>query len=334
MAKNNQKNSAFDADFDTFWKEALDWVEPATAFFLPELHAVVDWSKEYKSLEQELRSIRARKKGMLKRTDKLFMFSLKEGGDQVVLFHQEAEAFPDQFFPDRIFAYYTLLKPKFNFAPITILAIFVGQAPKQPLNQYTISTFGTRLTLTYNTYTVANQGEKALLENDNPFALVVLANLYVINSRQNPELRMHYKRKLVAHLHSKKISLEKFHRILNFALHFVRLPDQKEEEFQHHYFETYHKEDMTGAEEALAYGKRLTDRISSHLYGETTEQAQRGREEALHAREEAQRAKLEVQRKMTDSILKLHQKTGWSAEKIADTLELQLSDVQAILKTA
>jgi hypothetical protein len=46
IAKNNQKGSAFDADFDTFWKEALDWVEPATDFFLPELHAVVDWSKD------------------------------------------------------------------------------------------------------------------------------------------------------------------------------------------------------------------------------------------------------------------------------------------------
>jgi ribosome-binding protein aMBF1 (putative translation factor) len=122
-------------------------------------------------------------------------------------------------------------------------------------------------------------------------------------------------------------------------LHFVRLPDQKEEEFQTHYFETYHKEDMTGAEEALAYGKRLTDRISSHLYGETTEQAQRGREEAQRAREEERRAReeerqarLALQRKMEEAVLNLHRATGWSAEKIAEVLQLGHADVSAILK--
>jgi hypothetical protein len=209
-----------------------------------------------------------------------------------------------------------------------------------------VSTFGTDFKLAYNVFNVAEEHEADLMENENPFALVVLANLYVIRSRQNPELRMYFKRKLVAHLYNKRIDLQKFHRILNFALHFVRLPEEKEEEFQVHFFETYNKEDMSGAEEALAYGKKLTDRLSSHLYGETTEEAQRrsekeyrarieaerAREEAQRAREEAQRAREEAQRKMADSILNLHQKLGWSAEKIADALELNLSDVQAVLK--
>jgi hypothetical protein len=339
MAKNNQKGKGFDADFDTFWKEALDLVEPATAFFLPGLHAVVDWSKDYQSLEQELRSLRAKKKGVLRRTDKLFKLFLRDGSERVVFYHLEAEAFPDLSFPQRVFMYFTLLNAKFNFAPITILAIFVGETPKHPLNQYSVSTFGTDFKLAYNVFNVAEEHEADLMESENPFALVVLANLYVIRSRQNPELRMYFKRKLVAHLYNKRIDLQKFHRILNFALHFVRLPEEKEEEFQVHFFETYNKEDMSGAEEALAYGKKLTDRLSSHLYGETTEEAQRRSEEAqrrsekeYRARIEAERAREEAQRKMADSILNLHQKLGWSAEKIADALELSLSDVQAVLK--
>lgn len=38
-----KKNKGYNADFDTFWKEILDLIEPAVAFFLPDLHADVDW---------------------------------------------------------------------------------------------------------------------------------------------------------------------------------------------------------------------------------------------------------------------------------------------------
>ena len=40
MAKEKIKRG-FDADFDTFWKEMLDMVEPAVLFFLPDLHAAI-----------------------------------------------------------------------------------------------------------------------------------------------------------------------------------------------------------------------------------------------------------------------------------------------------
>ena len=206
----------FDTDFDTFWKEVLDLIEPATAFFLPELYKDVDWSKDHKSIEQELRGVFPKKQGN-RRVDKLFRLHLKDGTHRFVLFHIEAEAYPDADFPRRMFRYHSMLTLKFDFTPITVLALFVGEPPGNLLDRYSTSCYGTDCHLKYNTFTVADQDEETLIREDNPLALAVLANLYVIQSRQDPELRMKLKRKLVEHLHLKEISLQKFNQILNFA---------------------------------------------------------------------------------------------------------------------
>jgi hypothetical protein len=44
------KDLGFDADFDTFWKETLDMVPHAVAFFFPKLYPLVDWSIDYNRL--------------------------------------------------------------------------------------------------------------------------------------------------------------------------------------------------------------------------------------------------------------------------------------------
>jgi DNA-directed RNA polymerase specialized sigma24 family protein len=148
---------------------------------------------------------------------------------------------------------------------------------------------------------------------------------------------MALKRKLVEHLRSKSVSLQKFNQILNFALHFMRLPETEEAEFQAFYYKSYDQADMTGREKALTYGKNLTDNLSRHLYGETVEEIRRKAVEAQRAREEAQRkaleeknARLEEQRSV---ILNLHQKLGLSAEKIAETLNLDSTAVLRVLGT-
>lgn len=49
-------------------------------------------------------------------------------------------------------------------------------------NHYEI--FGTTLTYDYNTYRIASQSETKLLQSQNPFALAVLAGIYVIKSKK------------------------------------------------------------------------------------------------------------------------------------------------------
>lgn len=46
------------SDFDSPWKEALDRFLPAfLEFFLPTVHAAIDWDRGYEALDKELQQI-------------------------------------------------------------------------------------------------------------------------------------------------------------------------------------------------------------------------------------------------------------------------------------
>ena len=45
-------------EYDSPWKEALDqYFERFLAFFFPEAHVAIDWSRRYESLDKELQQI-------------------------------------------------------------------------------------------------------------------------------------------------------------------------------------------------------------------------------------------------------------------------------------
>ena len=349
-------NHGFDADFDTFWKEVLDFVEPATQFFLPDLYRDVDWSVEYKSLEQELRSLSVREKGQGRRTDKLFQLRLKDGSDRLILFHIEAEAYPNNTFPKRMFEYYVFLSIKHRFAPITMLALFVGDIPIKAFNRYTTVHYGTGIDLHFQTFCVGQQSEDALLESDNPLALALLANLYVIHSKGDMVKRFELKRKLITILLKRRIALQQFKNILNFALNFVRLPVSEENNindriFQDHINKTRTMTNRTKPKfidyyammERLAYIEAngetpeetyLRIEIDAKRSGEAAAQRevaqeiQRKSEEMQRKSEEMQRKSEEMQRK---AVLNLHKNYQLSPEQISTALEIDLLLVKHIL---
>ena len=46
------------SDYDSPWKEALDhYLQPFMAFFFPQVHADIDWSRGYETLDKELQKI-------------------------------------------------------------------------------------------------------------------------------------------------------------------------------------------------------------------------------------------------------------------------------------
>ena len=53
------------------------------------------------------------------------------------------------------------------------------------LNSYHYDFFGTQVNYYYNTYRIASQTESALLTSNNPFALAVLAGLYIDKSKKD-----------------------------------------------------------------------------------------------------------------------------------------------------
>ncbi|MEY3242827.1 MAG: hypothetical protein RIR11_4266 [Bacteroidota bacterium] len=357
---NSSKGNGFGVDFDTYWKEILDLIEPATRFFLPALHQQVDWSIDYISLEQELRNLYARKKGRVKRTDKLFRFKLLNGEDHYLLFHLEIEAFPTALFPERMFEYFIRHRFKYSNTPITMLAIFVGDKPTKPLQSYSVDCFGTECTLKYNTFSVAAQTEQQLLESDNPFALVVLANLYVIQSKSNVELRTQFKRKLLKHLATRNYSYEKFKKLFNFAVFFMTLPPEKEKKIiqfmsKQTQAQTQAKK-LTYAQQAEAYGDNLFGILFKAKYGQTPEvfvevaqqqidkaqqqidkaqqQLDMARQQADKAQQQADKAQQQadrLQEKERKIIVYMYKTVRLSAQEIAKELEVDLTYVESVL---
>src|SRR5262245_45994930 len=94
------------ADFDSPWKEALEhFLAPFLAFFFADVHADIDWSKGYESLDKELHQI-ARAAGSQKAlADKLFKVWLLKGRETWLLIHVEVQGEPEEEFPLRMFRY-------------------------------------------------------------------------------------------------------------------------------------------------------------------------------------------------------------------------------------
>ena len=53
-----KKRRATRSDFDSPWKEALEYFLPFfLLYFFPRVHAALDWSKGYESLDKELHQL-------------------------------------------------------------------------------------------------------------------------------------------------------------------------------------------------------------------------------------------------------------------------------------
>jgi hypothetical protein len=68
-----------DNDFDGPWKEVLDlYLEDAMAFFFPEAHRDIDWSRGYEGLDKELQLVMPEGERAAQAVDKLVKVALHD----------------------------------------------------------------------------------------------------------------------------------------------------------------------------------------------------------------------------------------------------------------
>jgi Putative transposase, YhgA-like len=103
-----RKHSSAKADFDSPWKEALDYfLQPFLAFFFPHVHAGIDWSKGYEALDKELHQIARSARSRKALADKLFKVWRQNAQEAWLLIHIEVQGQPEDDFPLRMFRYNT-----------------------------------------------------------------------------------------------------------------------------------------------------------------------------------------------------------------------------------
>jgi len=164
-------------DYDTPWKEAVtNYFPEFMAFYFPDAHAAIDWSRGYEFLDQELAQVVKDAELGKRLIDKLVKVASHEAGEQWVYIHIEIQGGHDTAFAERLFTYNYRLYDKYR-RPIASLALLADGRENWKPNRYGYELFGCRMGIDFPVVKLLDYPDhEALLTNPNPFALVTAAH--------------------------------------------------------------------------------------------------------------------------------------------------------------
>jgi hypothetical protein len=132
-------------DWDSPWKEALErFFEPALAFFFPQAHADINWSRRPEMLDKELQRIVRQAEQRRRVVDKLAKVWLKNGEEHWLLIHIEVQAWREGDFPERMYVYNYRIFDRYGREVIS-LAILADEDPNWRPSWYGYDRWGFRL---------------------------------------------------------------------------------------------------------------------------------------------------------------------------------------------
>ncbi len=184
---------------DSAWKELLDaYFAEFIAFFFAHIHAEIDWARGYVLRDKELVKLARGHAQGAKLADKLAQVWLKNGTELLVLLHVEVQGEAQAEFNQRIYTYNYKITDRCG-GEVVSLAVLTGAVGKTPFGKYATERWGCRLTFEYPFVKLQDwRGREAeLLQSDNPFALVVLAHLRLLQARGQTGKKYAAKRELI-----------------------------------------------------------------------------------------------------------------------------------------
>ncbi len=221
-------------EFDSPWKEALElFFEPLLRLFFPDLHAAIDWSKGYESLDAELQQIVREAELGPALADKLFRVTLLNGEDVWLLIHVEVQAQPDPDFERRMFIYYYRIFDRYN-RDVVGLAILADDAANWRPDEYSRERFGCRIGYRFRSVKLLDWAQriKDLTNSENPIALFVVAHLESLLTHGKPDLRFEAKRRLLCRLVVLGWTPEQIRRVYRLIDWLLELPRDLETRFR------------------------------------------------------------------------------------------------------
>ena len=239
--------------------------------------------------------------------DKLVRVNLKCGEEKWVFVHVEFETSHKPITKERMYDYHSRIKEKYG-RDITALVIYTGrEVPANP-NIYEKTTFGTTISYKFNTYIINEQDENELKANQNPFSIVVLANLYTVKTYGKYEQRLTFKEQIYVLARQRNYSDEKTHKLILFLTELMRLPPDLKQEFENYISKPQNSTDMIPMTDA-SYG--LINALEKQAYGRTFK---------------------EVDNALVKTIVLLYSQVKMSVEEIAEKTELEAKFVIDLLK--
>ncbi len=231
MSKTRSK-PVYRTDKDGNLKEIIQVLyKDAVRMLNPALFRLIDWSIPVEFLEQELRRLNRTYFRGAKRCDILAKFWLKSGEQKFGLLHWEIEGDPRENFGKRMHKYHVLIEIKHEIEDIAGMALYVGEKSIHQVDTYRHEFAGASITYRFPILKVWEQDERKLLKSRNPFALVILAILYVLRTKGKFDDRLLFKEKLYELAERKKLSPLNLAQLLIFVNNFVFLSPKWETKF-------------------------------------------------------------------------------------------------------
>ncbi len=308
--KDENKEETIIIPYDRLWKAIttelfLDFVE----MFLPKLFKEIDLNEPPKHLEQELKAVVKSKTN--RQADKLVSVKLKNSEEKWIYVHSEFENSHSPNIKEQMYNYHSRIKEKYG-QNITGMVIYTGHTTPKNENLYEKTTFGTTISSKFNTYIVNEQNEEELKVNQNPFAIVVLANLYTLRTYKNYEKRLSLKEQIYVLARERGYNDDKTRELLLFLMELIRLPNKLENEFDNYIAKPQKSTDMRPTSFRT---HNYINAITKAEYGTSFQELNATIKEMDVAAKEAQKT---AQAKLKIIIIRSYTKLQMSIDEIAD----------------
>ena len=344
------KIQALRIDYDGKWKILIERTpKQFIEFFLSELVPKIDFTYPPKLMHQDVAKVigSKRKKGDLV-TDIIMEVRLINGKKKLLYIHIEVQSSPTYAFGEKMFKPFYRLMDKYD-QEVTALALFVGEYLPQDYDHYEYKFGKTLVRYTYPTYIVKNQDKAVLKASKNPYAIAVLACMYVIDTKSKDLYadRLRLKKELVDFIVEVAETQTHDHltilAIIDFSLNIMILPENLEKEFTNHchenHFQMENIDTISGS--TISFAEAFSKAFFKESYYtmlnklQEAEKDRLGRIEAEKALKEAKEAKLKAEKeaklKTNKLIQQLHYDQGLNSAAIARLLEEQETYVQTVL---
>jgi len=219
-------------EHDSPWKEVVEELfEYFLAFFFPQVHRAIDFSKGYQFLKDELRKIIRGSKTGKRYADQLIRVYLHDGAEQWLLIHIEIQGYKQQTFPERMYIYNYRIFDKFR-KDVVSLALVTDDSPEFRPDEYRRSLLGCEVIFRYPMVKILDYRDHwAELEaNPNPFAMVVRAYLKTLETEGNTQERYTWKKKFLLELYRSGMERETILAVYKFIDWIMKLPEELDTE--------------------------------------------------------------------------------------------------------
>jgi hypothetical protein len=194
-------------EFDAPWKEALDLgFDLFLGLFLPDVYAILDWTRDHEPLEQELQKLTPESATGVRRVDKLVKAFRTQTRDPRFL-HVEAQAQRDPSFGERLYTYNYRGRDHFG-QPLISIAVFGDPDPDWHPKEHREGELGSEVVFTFRTVKLLEWAgrQQELEEGENLFGLFVCAHLVALAAQPGDEARAEGKRRLLGNLVGRGLS--------------------------------------------------------------------------------------------------------------------------------